>query len=112
MATERRNFTDEEIAHAWSRAKIIPGKDPEKWREDYAGARIWWPKYGDVSSQYGWEVDHIKPLDKDGTYEKGNLIALQWENNRHKDVNYPTWDTNRSFDGQNNVECIKHWKIG
>ena len=110
MATERRDFTEEEKSYAWNRCKTIEGKDPDKWRQDYAGAYMWWIKYGDTDSQYGWEIDHIKPLDKDGTYEKTNLVAMQWENNRHKDNNYPRWETNRSFDGENNVEVIKHWK--
>lgn len=111
MATERRDFTDEEILHAWNRCEKIAGREPEKWRKDYAGAYMWWPKYGDTDSQYGWEVDHIKPLDKDGTYEKDNLIAVQWENNRHKGNNYPKWETNRAFDGENNAEKIQYWEI-
>lgn len=111
MATERRDFTDEEIQYAWDNAKKISGKNPDQWRQDYAGAHIWKCKYGDTTSQYGWEVDHLKPLAKNGTYAKDNLMALQWENNRHKGDNYPHWETNKSFDGANNSDKIQYWQI-
>ena len=40
MATERRDFTKEEIDYAWSIAKVAIGADKDKWRKDYAGAWI------------------------------------------------------------------------
>ena len=115
MATERRNFTQDEIDHAWSKAKVVEGEDPNVWRKDYAGAWIKQSEYGNTGSQFGWEVDHVKPLEKNGTYDKSNLLPLQWENNRHKDDNYPAWETNRiasdSAERKSNVSKIQPWHI-
>ena len=35
-------------------------------------------KYGDTSSDYGWEIDHIKPVARGGTDNLNNLQALYW----------------------------------
>lgn len=47
-------------------------------------------EYG-KTTQYGWEVDHIKPVAHGGTDNVANLQALHWQNNRHKGDNYPHW---------------------
>lgn len=40
MATERRNFTKEEIEATWKKAVIQPNNNPDVFRKDYAGAWI------------------------------------------------------------------------
>lgn len=111
MATERRNFTKEEIDYAWFKAKEVSGLDSNIWRKDYAGAWIRRDLYGRTDTEYGWEIDHRKPLTLDGTYDKSNLDPLQWNNNRTKDDNYPHWKTSKSSSFNKNVDLDKWWKV-
>lgn len=60
-------------------------------KKDGCGATIKLTEYGE-ETQYGWEIDHIKPVSQGGTDELSNLQALHWRNNRKKDENYPEWE--------------------
>ncbi len=44
-----------------------------------------------IENGVGWEIDHIKPVSESGTDDLSNLQPLQWENNRLKGDNWPTW---------------------
>lgn len=110
MATERRPFTNEEIEAAWQKAESQPNNNPDVFRKDYAGAWIRRDQYG-RQTDYGWEIDHIRPLASDGSYDITNLEPMQWENNRHKGDDYPKWNTCKSSNGTVNVDMERSWYV-
>jgi len=86
------SFTKEVIDAVWAKASIVSGYDKDKYRKDKCGAWIEREKYGGTS-QWGWEIDHINPVSKDGGDELSNLQPLQWQNNRAKgDNTYGQWE--------------------
>lgn len=111
MATPRRKLTEEEINAVWEKAKIVPNNDPAIFRQDYAGAWIRKDLYGSTESEYGWQVDHLLPLSKDGTYELSNMYPLQWRNNEQKGDDYPNWETAMTAEGVHNVEQVRNWYV-
>lgn len=75
------SWTYQEKSSIWHRGQIVEELDSNEWRKDVCGALIGWYHYGDRSSQYGWEVDHIDPFGGDVL---NNLQPLQWQNNAAK----------------------------
>lgn len=111
MGTTKREYTDAEKLQVWKMAKEIDNIDSDIWRQDYAGAWIRFSDYGNRNSQYGWEIDHLKPLSKDGLDDSTNWLPLQWQNNVRKGDDYPRWATAVTSDGRNNIAVEKYWKI-
>ena len=85
-----KDFTEEEEKEVWEKAQMIDGKSPDTKRRDACGAIIKYEDYGNRQSEHGWEVDHIKPVEKGGGDEMENLQPLHWRNNVSKSDNYPT----------------------
>ena len=91
MYKKKEGFSEATIKAVWKKAKPAMGNDLNLVRKDSCGAWIKWSEYGNVQSQFGWEVDHIKPSSIGGSDFLANLQPLQWENNRYKSDNYPRW---------------------
>ena len=60
----------------WNKGRAILGYDTAVWRHDDAGKVIRYSDYGDRSSDYGWEIDHIHPTSLGGIDHITNLRPL------------------------------------
>lgn len=89
--TERGgSFSAEVIDAVWRKGQSVAGYDPNDYRKDACGMWMKKSSYG-TEGEYGWEIDHIRPVAKGGTDDLSNLQPLHWQNNRGKSDNYPNW---------------------
>ena len=79
-----RPFDPVTVAAVWKKGRVIHGHDPNYWRHDIFGHVMEYTEYGNTNSDYGWEIDHIKPLAQGGADELNNLQPLQWKNKQGK----------------------------
>lgn len=82
------SFDERTIEAVWQKG----ASDPQYpgYRKDQCNIWMKRDKYG-RTEQYGWEIDHIRPVSKGGTDHLDNLQPLFWENNRGKADDYPRW---------------------
>jgi 5-methylcytosine-specific restriction endonuclease McrA len=76
------------IDKVWDKGTPIRGKNPDVHRRDAFGNQIYKPSFG-KEGEKSWEIDHKKPLSKDGTDDLRNLQPLQTDANREKGDRYP-----------------------
>jgi hypothetical protein len=86
----KRFFSDAIVNSVWLKARSVEGQDPAEYRKDACNA---WIRRGDYGreTQYGWEVDHVRPVAEGGADDLSNLQPLHWQNNRHKADSWPNW---------------------
>lgn len=79
-------FDQAMILAVWAKGRIAGRNQAKTWRKDACGAWMKFHLYGDRSSQYGWEIDHINAAgeDEDDDDSLLNLQPLQWQNNAAK----------------------------
>ena len=82
-----------------TRDAVWEEREPHPWGENWGYDRfrniIKYQDYGKVSKKYGWDIDHSKPVSKEGTDHLNNLQPLQSYYNRYiKSDHYP-WGKNQ-----------------
>ena len=68
----RKSFSKEKVTEVFRKAKKINEEDPYLWRQDRKGRMIYRPAYGDIYSNYGWNIHHI-----DGNLNNNNINNLE-----------------------------------
>ena len=75
------SFSDCTIQNVWEKGIVDPSYNSNIWRKDKYGTWIGRAFYGNRDSEYGWEIDHIRPVAEGGTDDIFNLQPLHWQNN-------------------------------
>ena len=84
------NFSQDIINKVWEKGFSIDGYDAAKFRQDTCGAWMQKDKYG-TEENLGWAIDHVYPSSKGGKDDLENLRPMNWQNNRSKADNYPSY---------------------
>jgi len=88
MTYSHRDASEDVKRAVWEKGIVIPNYDQNVWRRDVCGHAIKYSDHGE-ESEYGWKIDHVKPVAKGGSDDIGNLQPLWWHHNRQKSDSYP-----------------------
>lgn len=77
-------WTEAQKKAVWAKGNTITGFSPDIHRSDKCNKYINYNQHGNRESDYGWEIDHIKPVAHGGTDDLDNLQPLHWKNNLSK----------------------------
>jgi hypothetical protein len=92
-----KDYSKDTVLKVWNKGREIAKLDSSIWRKDCYKRLMKFEEYGNSSSKFGWEIDHIKPSAEGGSDHLNNLQPLQWRNNRAKENNYP-WTSEEHSD--------------
>ena len=79
-----QGWSQQQIVSVWQKGAPIQDYDAAIWRRDRCGSAMKFSEHGNRQSEYGWEIDHINPVDNKGGDELNNLQPLNWANNAAK----------------------------
>lgn len=71
----------QKVLEVWRKGHISLVHDMNLWRRDDFGNMIYFHAYGDRSSEWGWEIDHIVADALGGSDQISNLRPLHWHSN-------------------------------
>lgn len=103
-------FNEQIIQQVWEKAKVVDGYNSNLWRQDFANAWICRDAYG-TTRNFGWEIDHLRPISNGGSDDIANLNTLHWRNNRKKGDDYPDFYTEITSNENRNVEKLQSWVV-